>query len=395
MKFPGSDAHLTYCLNIHRGESWGEAVEAIGSFPVRVRTRLGATGPFALGLRLSARAAEESRASGALEAVRAVLDANGLYVVTVNGFPYGEFHGRPVKANVYRPDWRAPERLAYTCRLAEVMAALLPEGVEGSISTVPVSYGAWIASPAESLEAAANLGAFALYARRLAGRTGRSLVLALEPEPDCSVQTTAGLLEFFRERLLDPVVLDRVARREGEGRRIVEEAIRRHVGACLDACHLAVQFEDPQAALESCAREGVRVAKVQLSAALEAFDTPAALRALPRFADPVYLHQTRVRGTDGRIASFPDLGPALESAAAGAVEGTWRTHVHVPLYFAGGEGVRSTSDGITSAFLRESARAAGQLEIETYTFDVLPGMAKDADVVESLAREYRWVLGRW
>ena len=76
----------------------------------------------------------------AIEAFRDQLAALGAYVFTINAFPYGPFHGVRVKEQVYLPDWRAPERVEIPADSAAVLSALLPAGVDGSISTVPGAF---------------------------------------------------------------------------------------------------------------------------------------------------------------------------------------------------------------------------------------------------------------
>ncbi len=380
--------HLTYCLNIHAGEAWPENLEAVRRHALRVRDKVCPGGAFGLGLRLGEKAAGQLNIPGETDAFREFLTAENLYVFTINGFPYGEFHGRPVKQDVYSPDWRQPQRRDYTLALAEILAQLLPEGVTGSVSTVPVSYKPWIKEDVELTAAVANLADTAEALARLHEHTGREIILALEPEPDCIIETTAEAVDFVAGRL----------RAEG-GRRLqdihgrgddAQEIIRRHVGICMDTAHHAVQFEDPADVLGRLNEADIRVGKIQLSAALETND-PENLKA---FGDEVYLHQVRVKCADGRIIGYPDLPEALDDIEAGrAPQGVWRVHYHVPLFWPGGENLTSTAGSLAGEFAEKIRRGAcRQLEIETYTFDVLPEELKAADVTDSIAGEYRWVM---
>jgi hypothetical protein len=122
--------HLSYCTNIHPGETWPEVRENLERYLVPVRERVATGRPFGVGLRLSAESARAVGERAALNELKEFLRAHDLYVFTINGFPYGPFHGRPVKEQVYLPDWLDPERLAYTDRLADILAALLPDGVD-------------------------------------------------------------------------------------------------------------------------------------------------------------------------------------------------------------------------------------------------------------------------
>jgi sugar phosphate isomerase/epimerase len=356
-------AHLSYGLNIHPAETGDEVLATVRTYATEVRARVAPDHPFGLGLRLSATAAEdlEPHAAGLK---KEFADA-GLYAFTINGFPFGRFHGTRVKEEVYRPDWTTRERLDYTLRLARILAALLPDGVDGSISTSPIAYGKEIPGGAirNLLRVAAGLADLRLT-------TGRMIRVALEPDPDCCLETSREAVRFF----------DELRRRGGR-------EVGTHLGVCLDTCHLAVGFESPAEALRRLTEAGVAVPKIQISAALRVAADAGATTLLPPFADPVYLHQVRVR-RDGELARFPDLDPAL----AAAPEGEWRVHFHVPLHYEGETGLTTTADLIDDEFLRAAVRPGRHLEIETYTFDQLPG--RRSGVVDSIAGEFAWLLSR-
>ena len=235
--------HLTYCLNVHPGESWEEIFDAIGAHARRVRDNVGREQAYGLGLRLGNAAARSLAEPGALETFRAYLRDENLYVFTINGFPYGRFHGRAVKENVYRPDWRTDDRRRYTIQLAELLAGLLPEDCPGTISTVPCSFKPWIVSDQDRLDMIRNLVACVRHLRWLSIEHGKEISLGLEPEPCCYLETTAGFLEFYEEELLRhgaPLLATALQIGRGEA----EEAIRRHLGLCLDTCHLVAAGYD-------------------------------------------------------------------------------------------------------------------------------------------------------
>ena len=381
--------HLTYCLNVHPGESWADNLAAIHEHALAVRDSVGADGPFGLGLRLSAKAADELAQPATLDEFCAFLAAENLYVFTINGFPYGQFHDTAVKESVYAPDWRTTERRDYTITMADVLAKLLPEGVAGSISTVPCSYKPWIAGEEDVQQMVAMLCDTAAHLKRLHDETGRDICIALEPEPDCYVERTDEVIEFFNGPL-DSIGVDYLVKAHGLSADEARQAIRRHLGVCFDTSHLAVEFEDLTASLAALKQAGVRIGKVHLSAALEAPATPAAAEQLRQFVDPVYLHQVKARSAGGAITSYPDLPAAL--AEAGQADETRRIHFHVPLFFDGAGELGSTNKLLTGAFATAlRAGATEHLEIETYTFNVLPPELQEGGVTASIAREYEWV----
>jgi sugar phosphate isomerase/epimerase len=384
--------HLAYCLNIHPGESWAEKLAVIRDKTARVREFVAPGQWFGLGLRLSAQATKELAADSGLR--HAALDAfaeHQFYPFSVNAFPYGRFHAGSVKEDVYAPDWRRLERRDYTFAVADVLAGWLPEGVDGSISTVPGSFKGWIEDEADVAAMATNLGAVAAYLAALREDTGREIHLGLEPEPSCYLETTAETVSFFKDMLWTTGV-EEVKRIRRCYTNEAEELMRRHLGVCFDTCHVALQFEDPLEALRTYRREGIRISKVQLSAALMTGGAPADWSALRPFAEGVYLHQVKSRLVDGNIRSWIDLPLALaDDEGREGIQET-RVHFHVPLFFKGNGPLASTVSTLSPDFFRElRARATSHVEIETYTFDVLPPEMHAGDVVNSISREYAWV----
>ena len=395
---PHRAVHLTYCSNIHPGESWGETLANVRGETTKVKAEVSPDAPFGVGLRLSAAAAEElkSRSDG-VAAFRAQLDALGLYVFTLNGFPYGAFHGTRVKERVYRPDWRSAARVEYTERLAEVLRDLLPAGVSGSISTVPVGFRPEFAVRAAVEQAVANLLQCAAALWRLHEQSGVEITLALEPEPACYLETTDEALVFFERELLARDALGSLARSERISASQAEAAVRRHLGLCLDTCHAAVEFESAGAAIEAVRASGVRLAKLQATTGLEVAPVdPARLQALRAFADEVYLHQVVARTTrDGKVElqRFVDLDEAFQALEQRTVsDECWRVHFHVPVF----ERVLEPFTN-TQPFLREALAAVSkyelcqQIEVETYTWSVLPERFRTRPLTLMIADELRWV----
>jgi len=401
MKPAGRDrTHLTYCTNIHPGETWAEVRANLSEHVVAVKNRIAPDVPFGVGLRLSGRAAAELDTPAAFEELAAFLESESLYVFTINGFPHGSFHGTRVKEDVYRPDWLEPERLDYTNRLASLLARLLPDedGLVGSVSSVPVAFRPRIGDETAAATAAALVLEHTAFLHRLRESSGKTVTLALEPEPCCHMETTAEAVAFFETHLFCDAAITRFAELTGLGKRVAEDAVRRHVGVCLDTCHAAVEFEDADESLARLDAAGVQVGKMQLSCGLVARpETTAAREELRAFADDVYLHQ--VVADDGnaltRYVDLPEALAALEAGSRAAIDAEWRIHFHVPLFRR-----RLGSFANTQPFLERILHAFSarpfttHLEVETYTWDVLPAEYRDEPVVDAIARELRWVLER-
>jgi len=385
--------HLTYCMNIHPGEFWVDQLAAIQEKASLLRMMIKPDDWFGLGLRLGAQAVADLGADPELR--RSMIDVfaeNQLYAFTVNAFPYGRFHSGPVKENVYSPDWRMPERREYTFDVCDILTEWLPEGIDGSISTVPGSFKAWINDPSAISAMAQNLAAVVAYLAAIYEDTGKEIHLGLEPEPSCYLETTAETVRFFKEVMWREGV-EEVKRIRKCYTKEAELMVRRHLGVCFDTCHVALQFEEPAEALRTYMQEGIRVSKVQLSSALVALNTPESRAALRPFAEPTYLHQVKARDAEGVIHSWVDLPEALAALEKRPSSDEIRVHFHVPLFFTDAGPLSSTSNTLCPAFFREiHRRATSHLEIETYTFDVLPKDVHPGDLVRSISREYMWVM---
>jgi hypothetical protein len=370
--------HLAYCANIHRGETWLETFGALETYALAVKERVCPSQPYAIGLRLSAQAAWELAQGRALAEFQHWLARHDCYVFTINGFPFGHFHGRRVKEKVYLPDWTSPERLDYTNRLFDLLAQLLPPGVEGSVSTVPGSFKEFTTTDQQRQAIRDHLFRCVQHLDQRSRESGRTLHLGLEPEPLCLLETTAETVEFFG-RLRD----------EHPGEARLEQCL----GVNYDTCHLAVEYENPAEALARLRRHQIKVSKLHLSSALKARPTPEARAALAAFADDVYLHQVVARGADGALVRYRDLDAAL-GAAAPAEE--WRVHFHIPLHCPAAEWFEPTTDHLLGVLdvLQAEPGLCAHLEMETYTWEVMPAAMKSRNVVDQLAAEYDWCLAQ-
>ena len=376
--------HLAYCTNIHRGEDWAETFAGLERHTLAVRARVSPDRPYAIGLRLSDVASRELAEPGTLRAFRTWLERHNAYVFTINGFPYGRFHGQRVKEQVYRPDWSQPERLEYTRRLFRILAELLPPGVSGSVSTVPVSYKAFGRSPEEQHLARVRLWECVDFLDELGRRTGHDLHLGLEPEPLCTLETTGECVGYFESlRALRP----------GDDR------IERHLGVNYDCCHLAIEYESPAEALQRLRSAGIRLSKIHLSNALSVWPTDAMRESLRAFAEDIYFHQVVERRPDGTLVRHADLHDALATPAspAGSALPEWRIHFHIPLHSPPQDGFGTTADHLVGVLdaVKSSPGLCQHFEMETYTWEVMPAAMKQRDVVDQLVHEYDWTLARF
>jgi hypothetical protein len=205
----------------------------------------------------------------------------------------------------------------------------------------------------------------------LSSATGRALHLGLEPEPLCCRETTAEIVTFFEQL---------AAEQPGDSR------WRTFLGVTYDVCHLACEYEEPAQSLAALRASGIRISKIQLSSALRLSPTPAAREALEPFIDEVYLHQVIAAAGNRRLRAYRDLNDALQ-APPHLDETEWRVHFHVPLHMAQGELFGTTA---AAALQVLELLVCRHLEMETFTWGVLPAELRSRDVVEQLAAEYNW-----
>ena len=384
---------LTYCTNVHPLGDWASWQDIVGRFGPAIRSELGWKNlpmglwfPAALVAELASGSPREAEAS--CKRIKRLLDDHHLSAFTCNAFPFGNFHDKVVKTKVYHPDWTQAERLDYTLACARILADLVPQGGEGSVSTLPLGWRiGW--TEEQSRAAARNLCAFVRAASDIAYKEGKVIRLGIEPEPGCVLETTDQVLIFW----------DAYLRPEAKKAGITPEELAVFCGLCCDTCHQAVQFEDPIAVLKRLKANGIRIAKMQLSSAIEFKADPdrtsQPLRA--KFVEERFLHQTRIRTPEG-IVGFDDLPEALADAEAGLWAHPWRVHFHVPIDAADlldSASVATTRDDMLKAYrFAVSHDLCRHFEIETYTWSVLPEAHRpkdDADLARSIAREIRFI----
>ena len=394
--------HLTYCTNIHPGETWEEVFLSLKQHLPPLKRKLSPEKPLGVGLRLSNQASVEIVKENKLLDFKNWLQQEGLYVFTMNGFPYGGFHHQEVKDKVHKPDWTTSERVAYTLRLAEILAELLPEGIAGGISTSPLSYKPWFigagATKMESVYTSCtnNLLKVAEELHEIKRRTGKSIHLDLEPEPDGFLENSDEVVALYQEWLL-PRGIKRLQSSMHLSAGEAREALLEHLQLCYDVCHFALAYEKPAPTFRKLQNAGIKIGKIQLSAALktslpEDVETRGEIaETLARLAESTYLHQVVERSSDGELTGYPDLTFALQHIRKpNAVE--WRTHFHVPLFTRSYSGLQSTQDNVREVLqLLQQEPITEHLEVETYTWEVLPEEIKK-DLPESILRELEWVL---
>jgi hypothetical protein len=375
------DYPLAYCTNVHAGADLARTFENLARYALAVKARYAPSEPMGVGLWLAASAARDLRDPARRAEFGRWIRQQGLIPFTLNGFPYGDFHETVVKHRVYEPTWWDPARVEYTLDLIAILDALLPPGMEGSISTLPIAWGSPPPSREQLRTAAANLIRVAEHLSALEQSTGRLIYVCLEPEPGCVLQRVEDVVRFFCDEL------------PGAG---ACEAVRRYLRVCHDICHSAVMFEDQSDVLTRYADAGILVGKLQVSSAVWADfegrnpDARAALKQeLASFAEDRYLHQLTVCRPGGERQFYEDLTQALQNEEA---RGQWRVHFHVPIYLAEFGQIRTTRDDILRCLAAMVVHPElRHWEVETYAWGVLPEELRQQELADGIAAEMRWL----
>ncbi|CAL1516368.1 metabolite traffic protein EboE [Chitinophaga sp. MM2321] len=392
--------HLTYCTNIHPGENWPDHFAQLKKFIPAIKQQVSPDQPFGIGLRVANSASLELAKEANLNAFKEWLKQEDCYVFTMNGFPYGGFHNVVVKDQVHTPDWTQADRVAYTIRLFRILAALLPAGMEGGISTSPLSYKYWCNRCEEeknSFTESATLNMLLVVEQlaRIHRSGGPLLHLDVEPEPDGLLENTSEYISWYFEELL-PYGIPFMKDKFDVDDQTAADMIKTHVQLCYDVCHFALVYEAPQRVLERLQHHGLKIGKLQISAALKA-DLPTGtdqrkevIDAFRKFNEPTYLHQVIARKKSGGFTHYPDLPEALADAANEEIV-EWRSHFHVPVFLDRFDVLQSTQDDIVQTLaLQREKPFTSHMEVETYTWDVLPAAYRQ-EMSLSVSRELNWI----
>lgn len=389
--------HLSYSTLVHPGDTWTEMNDSLARYVPEVKRRVSPDAPFGVSLRLSGSSAAELTSSAAERGRLAdLLAAEDLYVYTVNAFPQGSFKGGPVMERVYEPDWTHDERVVYTNQVADILAEIAAPGIEPTIQTVPLAFRPNVTGESYVDLFTHNVLRVAAHLVDVERRTGRRIKLAIEPEPFCYLETIEEAARYFTERLYARSGAEQLAELAGIPLSEAYGALRRHLGVVFDIGHQSVEFDDIPASLDLLAATGVPVFKLQQAAALWVPEvSEESVRELERFTDTIYLSQTTER-RDGKLIRYLNLADAIEAwRARPGGKREWRTHFHLPVFLDDLGPLRTTRFAIEQALDAHVARAQStHLEIETYTWDVLPSDLKTGDITDYVVRELEWVLGR-
>jgi len=388
--------HLTYSTLVHPGDDWEQMWESLTTYVPKVKARIAHNQRFGVSLRLSANSAQTLVRSPAERAkLKKFLGDNDMYLYTVNAFPYGAFKGTVVKEQVYEPDWRSEERTRYTMNVADVLADVCPADVAPSIQSAPLGFKPRVTGDDVVASYTDHVLRVAAHLVELEARSGRTVTLALEPEPYCFLETTDETVDYFTRHLYSGAAAEALARLAHIPISEAHVALRRHVGVVFDICHQAVEFENIAESLQKLVDAGIPIFKLQEAAALHMPEvTQSIVDTLKRYAKTIYLTQT-VEKKNGKLTRFLNLEDAFAAWEKDPGPREWRTHFHVPVFLDDLGPFRTTRFAIEDALRFHKLKPLSrQLEIETYTWDVLPDNLKTGNIIDYVCRELEWVRGQ-
>jgi sugar phosphate isomerase/epimerase len=388
--------HLTYSTLVHPADDWEQIWQSLNTYVPKVKERFAGNQRFGVSLRLSAKSAETLANSKAeRDKLRKFLDDQNMYLYTVNAFVYGHFKGNVVKEQVYEPDWRSEERTQYTMNVASVVADIAPADVLPSIQTSPLGFKPRVTGPDVVQSYTDNVLRVTKHLIELEAKTGVTVTLGLEPEPYCFLETTDETVDYFTNHLYSGASAEKLAKMSGLPISEAITALRKHVGIVYDICHLAVEYEDITQSLQKLVDAGVPIVKLQEAAALHMPEvTQQVVDTLKRYSKTIYLTQT-IEKRDGKFTKYLNLEDAFAAWEKSPGPREWRTHIHVPVFLDDLGQFRTTRFAIADALKFHKQRPLSRhLEVETYTWDMLPDSLKTGDIVEYVCRELDWVRGQ-
>ncbi|MGH9242117.1 MAG: metabolite traffic protein EboE [Vicinamibacterales bacterium] len=389
--------HLTYSTLVHQTDNWEQLWKSVNTYLPAVKARVAPHEKFGVCLRTSAPSAELLSAEPSKVAdLKKFFADNDLYLYTANAFVYGVFKKQVIKEDVYEPDWATPERREYTKKVANLLAELAPEGINPSIQSAPLGFKPKVTGDDVVEAYTSNVIDVVAHLVELKKKTGKTVTLGLEPEPRCYLETTDETITYFKNHLFSGETAKRLAKKTGLNETDAAQAMRDYMGVVFDIGHQSVGYEDIPASLQKLVDNGVQIVKLQEAASMYIPDvSQKTVDALQTFAKTIYLSQT-CQKKDGKMTWFLNLEDAFEDWYKNPGPREWRTHFHVPVFLndlGGAFGTTRFALEQALAFHKKTPLST-HLEIETYTWDVLPDHLKTGDIVEYVTRELDWVKGQ-
>ena len=92
------------------------------------------------------------------------------------------------------------------------------------------------------------------------------LHLDIEPEPDGLLENTKEVIDWYKEWLI-PQGTSYLRQQLNLSYKEAETCLKNHIRLCYDVCHFAIVYEKPEEVFYQLTTEGIKVGKIQISAA--------------------------------------------------------------------------------------------------------------------------------
>jgi hypothetical protein len=389
----GKVGHLTYSTLVHPGDDWDQIWASVNTYLPQVKARVAPGEKFGVCLRLAAPSVAALTADPGKRAdLKHFFADQDLYLYTANAFVYGVFKNQVIKEQVYEPDWATEDRTLYTMQVADVLAELAPEGINPSIQSAPLAFKTKVTGDDIVDTYTTNVIRVVAHLLELKKKTGKTVTLGLEPEPRCYLETTDETITYFQNHLFSGRTAQRLAKLAGINEADAAQAMRDYTGVVFDIGHQSVGYEDIPVSLQKLVDAGVQIVKLQEAASMSMPTvTQQTIEALYAYAKTVYLSQT-CQQKDGKTSWFLNLEDGFEDFTKNPGPREWRTHFHVPVFLDDLGPFRTTRFALEQALaFHKKTPLSTHLEIETYTWDVLPAHLKTGNIVDYVCRELDWV----
>jgi len=377
-------ANFSYCMNVHPASNYNDLISNLEKFAIPIANKLSSIGSMGVELHLNHIVAEEVLIK--VNEFKKWLEKTGLQVFSINNYPLIDFHQKIVKDKVYLPSWAHEERVQSTITCAKILAVILKKGQSASISTLAGAYRFHPEFTKVNLICENYLKAFRAI-HELNQKNSIDITLALEPEPDTTLDTIDSVLNFFEEDLSVCAKQQNISMAE----------VKNVIGLNLDACHASVLFEKPEDLLMILHDKGINTFKYHITNApvLQPPYTQDKIASFRKLNEPKYLHQTFAK-KNGKIYKFKDLFEFPFDRCDEYDE--VRTHYHVPLQLKDFSNLKTTNAEVVE-LLKASAKLPGNHNFvsETYTWPQhLESIeAKSFNLIDGIAQEVEWLMKTW
>lgn len=374
-------ANFSYCMNVHPADTLEDLIKNLKelAYPIAQKTKH----IYEMGVELHLNHIVAEEAMQKIDYLKSNLEKLNLKVFSVNNYPLIDFHQKIVKDKVYLPSWAHTERTKATITCAKVLAQLIATNQSASISTLAGAYRYHDGFSQIDVICQNYLDAFEEI-KKINQTYKVNISLALEPEPDTTLDSIQSIIQFFEIDL----------KKASDKRKLNFSQVKSIIGLNLDACHASVIFEKPADALRILHSKGIQTFKFHITNApiLRPPYTTEKIIAFKKLNEPKYLHQTFAL-KNKQVTKFKDLSDFNFENCNDYEE--IRTHFHVPLNLQSFSSLNTSNEEVIDLLKAAISIPCGQNFVaETYTWPqhLESISAKNFNLINGIADEVNWLM---